>query len=176
MVAGEPYAAGDPELVALRSQRGRLMRALDEQPDAGGREQMLRALFAHFGEGSDIRSPFFCDYGFNIRIGSDSFLNFNCVLLDVAPITIGDRVQVGPAVQLLTAEHPLEAAERASGIESGHPIVVEDDVWLGGGAIVLPGVTVGRGSVVGAGSVVTADVPPGVVAVGNPCRMVRELP
>ena len=175
MLAGELYDAGDRELVAARQFAARLMRALDEQPDEGGRLLILRRLFAQFGDGSEIRSPFFCDYGANVRIGSGAFLNFNCVFLDVVPITIGDRVQVGPAVQFLTADHPLDAETRRAGLENGASITIEDDVWIGGGAIFLPGVTVGRGSVIGAGSVVTRDVAPAVVAVGNPCRVVREL-
>lgn len=175
MLAGELYDPGDPELVAARQYRARLMRALDEQPDDAGRVLILRELLAEFGEGSEIRSPFFCDYGANIRIGSGTFLNFNCVLLDVAPITIGDRVQIAPGVQLLAADHPTDLETRRGGLECGGPVTIADDVWIGGGAIVLPGVTVGRGSVIGAGSVVTRDVPGGVVALGNPCRGAPDL-
>jgi maltose O-acetyltransferase len=122
-----------------------------------------------------ITPPFSCDYGRNIRLGSAVYFNFNCVVLDVAPVTIGNHVLFGPAVQIYTAYHPLDAAERRSGIEYGKPVVLGDDVWVGGGAIVCPGVTIGAGAVIGAGSVVTRDVPPYVLAVGNPCRVLRDL-
>ena len=166
MLAGELYCAGDPELVEARARCAELMREYNRAGERG----VLRELLESLGEDSEIRPPFHCDYGWNIRIGSGCFLNFNCVLLDVVAITIGDRVQVGPAVQMLAADHPRGAAERATGLENGRPITVEDDVWIGGGAILCPGVTVGAGSVIGAGSVVTRDIPPGVVAVGSPAR------
>ena len=171
MIAGELYLAGDAELVAERARCEELTRAYN----AGGGDATLRELLGAVGKDSYIRPPFFCDYGYNITLGDNVFLNFNCVILDVVPIAIGDRVQMASAVQLLAADHPLDPAERATGRESGRPITIEDDVWLGGGAIVCPGVTVGRGSVIGAGSVVTRDIPPGVVAVGNPCRVLRVL-
>ena len=171
MVAGEMYLAGDPELVADRERCAEVMRAYN----AAGDEDVLRELIGSVGKNTYIRPPFFCDYGYNITLGDDVFLNFNCVILDVVPVTIGNRVQMASAVQLLAADHPLDAAERASGREFGRPITIEDDAWLGGGAIVCPGVTVGAGAVIGAGSVVTKDIPAGVVAVGNPCRVIREL-
>jgi maltose O-acetyltransferase len=170
MLAGELYLAGDPELVAERARADELLRLFNRDHD----QAVLRALLGSIGEDSEIRAPFWCDYGYNIRVGAGVFLNFNCVLLDVVPITIGDRVQVGPGVQMLAADHPRDAEARASGRENGQPITVEDDVWLGGGVILCPGVTVGRASVVGAGSVVTRDVPAGVVAAGNPCRVIRQ--
>jgi maltose O-acetyltransferase len=171
MLAGELYVAGDPELVADRQRCEQLMRRYNTDGD----EAVLRELLASVGKEAYIRPPFFCDYGYNITLGDNVFVNFNCVFLDVVPITIGDRVQMASAVQLLPADHPLHAVERASGREFGSPIAIEDDVWLGGGAIVCPGVTIGRGSVIGAGSVVTKDIRAGVVAVGNPCRVIREL-
>jgi maltose O-acetyltransferase len=171
MLAGEMYLAGDPELVADRERCEQLMRAYN----AGGEESVLRGLIGSVGKETYIRPPFFCDYGYNITLGDNVFMNFNCVILDVVPVTIGDRVQVASAVQLLAADHPLDPVERASGREFGSPITIEDDVWLGGGAIVCPGVTIGARAVLGAGSVVTKDIPPGVVAVGNPCRVLREL-
>ena len=171
MLAGELYYAGDPELVEERARCERLMRDYNERGDIG----VLRELIGALGTESYIRPPFFCDYGYNVRLGDHVFMNFNCVMLDVVAITLGDRVQVASAVQFLAADHPLDVAERASGRESGQPISVEDDVWLGGGAILCPGVTVGRGSVIGAGSVVTRDIPAGVLAVGNPCRVLRKL-
>jgi maltose O-acetyltransferase len=169
MLAGELYVPADPELLEERRRCERLMRDYN----ADGDERVLRELLGSIGSGSSIRPPFFCDYGYNISLGDEVFLNFNCVMLDVVPITLGDRVQVASAVQFLAADHPLDATERASGRESGRPITVEDDVWLGGGAILCPGVTIGRGSIIGAGSVVTHDVPAGVVAAGNPCRVLR---
>jgi maltose O-acetyltransferase len=175
MVAGELYYAGDPELVADRARCERLLRAFNSQPDEDARLRVLGELLGGIGRSSYIRPPFFCDYGFNIRLGDGVFLNFNCVILDVVPVTIGDRVQIASAVQILAADHPLDVATRAAGLENGRPITIEDDAWIGGGAILCPGVTVGRGSVIGAGSVVTRDIPPGVVAVGNPCRVLREL-
>jgi maltose O-acetyltransferase len=171
MLAGELYAPADPELLEERRRCERLMRDYN----ADGDERVLRELLGSIGSGSSIRPPFFCDYGYNISLGDEVFMNFNCVMLDVVPITLGDRVQVASAVQFLAADHPLDATERASGRESGRPITVEDDVWLGGGVILCPGVTVGRGSVIGAGSVVTKDIPPSVVAVGNPCHVLRDL-
>ena len=175
MLAGELYDAGDPELVADRARSERLTRAFNDAQDLDARLRTLRELLRGLGDESEIRPPFYCDYGDNIRLGSGVFLNFACVLLDVVAITIGDRVQIGPAVQLLAADHPLDVATRASKLENGRPIAIEDDAWIGGGAIVVPGVTIGRGSVVGAGSVVTRNVPAGVVAAGNPCRVIRDL-
>lgn len=175
MLAGELYLAGDPELVALRADCARLLDELNRTVDPSARTETLRRLFAAFGDESEIRSPFFCDYGSNISIGSGVFLNFNCVILDVVAVTIGDRTQVGPAVQMLAADHPIDRQGRRDMLESGRPVTIGEDVWIGGGAMFLPGVTVGAGSVIGAGSVVTRDIPAGMVAVGNPCRVIREL-
>lgn len=133
------------------------------------RELLLERL-ATVGEGAMIRPPFHCDYGFNISLGANVFFNFNCVILDVVEVTIGDKTQIGPGVQILAADHPRDAAERASGFEFGRPIRIGCNVWIGGGAIVLPGVTIGDSAVIGAGSVVTRDVPAGVTAFGNPVR------
>jgi maltose O-acetyltransferase len=171
MLAGELYHAGDPELVADRERCERLMREYNARGDSA----VLRDLLGALGENSYIRPPFFCDYGFNITLGDNVFLNFNCVILDVVAVTIGNRVQMASAVQILAADHPLDAETRATGLENGHPITIDDDAWIGGGAILCPGVTVGCGSVIGAASVVTRDIPPGVVAVGNPCRVLRKL-
>jgi len=175
MLAGELYRAGDPELVADRARCERLQRAFNFEPDEDGRERVLRELLGGLGSSSYIRPPFFCDYGYNITLGDGVFLNFNCVVLDVVAVTIGDRTQIASAVQILAADHPLDVGTRASGLENGRAIAIEADVWIGGGAILCPGVTVGQGSVIGAGSVVTRDIPAGVVAVGNPCRILREL-
>jgi maltose O-acetyltransferase len=143
-------------------------------PDA--RRRILGELLGSLGEETVIRPPFYCDYGRHTHIGARTFANFGLVALDVAPIRIGDDVQIGPNVQLLTPTHPLEAEPRRDKWEAAAPITVEDNVWLGGGVIVCPGVTIGENTVVGAGSVVTRDLPPDVVAVGSPARAVRPLP
>jgi maltose O-acetyltransferase len=174
MLAGELYRAADPELVADRARCERLQGEFNSQPEADARERVLRELLGGLGTSSYIRPPFFCDYGYNITLGDGVFLNFNCVVLDVVAVTIGDRAQIGSAVQILAADHPLDVETRASGLENGRPIAVEEDVWIGSGAILCPGVTIGRGSVIGAGSVVTRDIPPDAVAVGNPCRVLRS--
>jgi maltose O-acetyltransferase len=132
-------------------------------------------LFGEFGEGSVVMAPFQCDYGYNIRIGRNGFVNYDCVFLDCAPITIGDDVQIGPAVQLYTATHPVDAAIRRAGPEYALPITIGSGVWIGGGSIVLPGVNIGANTLIGAGSVVTRDIPAGVVAAGNPCRVLRSV-
>ncbi len=136
---------------------------------------MLLELFAAFGTGAVLKPPFRCDYGSNISIGEETFINYDCVFLDCNRITIGRDVQIAPRVQIYTATHPLDAATRRSKLEFALPVVVEDGAWLGGGAIVCPGVTIGENTVVGAGSVVTRDLPAGVLAVGNPCRVLRSL-
>jgi len=176
MLAGGPYAADDPDLVSRRRHCQAVLRefnTLPEQPLAG---TVLGELFGSVGERTYLQAPFICDYGFNISIGRSSFINFGGIVLDSSPVTIGDHVQIATGVQLLTAEHPLDPAERRAGIELNRPITIEDGVWIGGGAIVCPGVTIGRDSVIGAGSIVTRDIEPGVLAVGNPCRVVRALP
>ena len=143
------------------------------QPDA--RNALIRDLFGSIGEPFEIEPPLHVDYGINIHIGDGFYANASCVLLDVAPIHIGSQTMLAPAVQLLTATHPVDAAERVSGRELGHSIRIGDRVWLGGGVIVCPGVTIGNDVVVGAGAVVISDLPDGVVAVGNPARVVRTL-
>jgi maltose O-acetyltransferase len=165
MLAGELYRAGDPQLVAERRRCRELLRRLPDDP------AVLDELLGHRGEHAEVVSPFACDYGYNISLGAHAFVNFNCVFLDPAPITIGERAQIGPGVQLLTADHPLDAETRREGLENAKPISIGAGAWLGGGVIVLPGVRVGEESVIGAGSVVTRDVPPGALAVGNPARV-----
>jgi len=178
MLAGELYDPRDPELAGARRRARLLCTALnatrDDEPEK--RAEFLRELIPNTGAGLELEPPFFCDYGQNITLGDRVFLNFNCVILDVAPVSIGSRVMFGPAVQLYSATHPLIAKERSSGRELGKPIVIGDDVWLGGGTIVCPGVRIGARAVIGAGSVVTKDVPEGMLAVGNPCRVVRAIP
>lgn len=178
MLSGELYDPRDPELVALRRRARLICTALNATRDdeSEKRAALLGELIPHAGAGLELEPPFFCDYGANITLGDKVFMNFNCVILDVAPVSIGSRVMFGPAVQLYAATHPLNARERSSGRELGKPIVIEDDVWLGGGSIVCPGVRIGARAVIGAGSVVTKDVPEGMLAVGNPCRVVRPIP
>jgi maltose O-acetyltransferase len=177
MLAGELYRSADPELVEDVQRAQRLLREYNAIPfgDTGTAMALLRRLLGSVGDGTVIRPFFACDYGYNIRLGINAFINFNCVFLDCAPIEIGDNLQMGPAVQMYTAAHPLEADVRRSGLEYARPIRIGHDAWIGGGAIILPGVTIGDGSVVGAGSVVVHDVPPASVVVGNPARIVRTL-
>jgi maltose O-acetyltransferase len=177
MTAGEPYQGSDPVLVADRDRAYRITRRLNDLPTGSevARREVLTELLGTLGEGAAIVPPLRVDYGYNVHLGARSFVNFDAVLLDVAPITIGADCQIGPRVQLLTAAHPIDPAERATLWEWGAPITLEDGVWLGGGVIVLPGVTIGAGTVVGAGAVVTRDLPAGVVAVGNPARVLRPI-
>ena len=176
MLAGDLYIADDE--IAREIHAGMaLTDALNATPasDPEGRRQLLTELLGSYGEGAEIRSPFFCEYGHQIRIGSGTFANFGLTVLDVATVTIGEDVQIGPHVQLLTATHPLEPGPRRDKWEYAKPIVIADNVWLGGGVIVCPGVTIGQNTVVGAGSIVTKDLPPDVLAVGAPARVVRSL-
>lgn len=175
MLRGEQYDSRDPGLVAARFEARRLCARLSalDPADADGRDAVLGALLGAVGPGSWVESPFFCDYGAQIRLGARGFVNMACVFLDAAPITLGDDVQLGPAVQLLTSDHPRDAGERAAGLESARPITIGDRAWLGGGVIVLPGVEIGRDSVIGAGSVVTRSLAAGVLAAGNPCQVIR---
>ena len=167
----ELYESFGPDLVAAREHAKDVLRRFNARRD----EELIRGLFGALGANAWIEPPFFCDYGANIYAGDAFYANTGCIFLDCARIEIGDRVLLGPSVQLLAATHPLDHALRAQGLEYAKPITIDDDAWLGGGAIVLPGVTIGARAVVGAGSVVTKPVPPNTVAVGNPCRVVREL-
>ena len=177
MISGAPYRASDPELVEgrLRAQELLALYNATAPRATGERTAILHELFGALGDGADIQPRFSCDYGYNIRIGTRAFINYNCVFLDCAPIEIGDDLQMGPAVQLYAATHPPDRATRAAGLEYAKPIRIGNGVWIGGGAIVLPGITIGDGCVVGAGSVVTHDLPPGSVAAGNPARIIRSL-
>ncbi len=177
MIAGDAYIADDPALTRDNLRAMGLMEVYNRSPadDPAERRRILDQLLGFFGEGSEIRPPFYCDYGYQIRMGARTFVNFGLVALDVAPITLGDDVQVGPNVQLLTPTHPTEAEPRRAKWEAAQPIIIGDNVWLGGGVIVLPGVSIGEDTVVGAGAVVTKDLPAGVVAVGNPARVIRSV-
>ncbi|MHB1134174.1 MAG: sugar O-acetyltransferase [Chloroflexota bacterium] len=177
MLAGELYIFDDPDLFAENQRALALIERFNASPAAASeaRAALLRELLGSIGAGSEIRSPLYCDYGKYISIGSGTFINFGAVLLDEAPITIGDDCQIGPNVQLLTPTHPLEPEPRREKWEAAKPIALGNNVWLGGGVIVCPGVTIGENTVVGAGSVVTKDLPANVVAVGNPARVIRHL-
>ena len=172
MLAGELYRASDPELVADHLRAQRLLEAYNvTTADEGERRlTMLRRLLGAVGDGAVIKPTFRCDYGYNVRVGRGLFVNYDCVFLDCAPIEIGDDVQIGPAVQIYTATHPLDPDVRRSGLEAASPVRIGNNVWIGGAAVLLPGITVGDDAVIGAGSVVTRDVPPGAVVVGNPAR------
>lgn len=177
MLAGELYRADDPELLAAHLRAQAILARFNSTPaDADEeRRRLLAALFSKFGEGTVLKPSLRCDYGFNISIGERSFINFDCVLLDCNRIEIGIEVQFAPGVHIYTATHPLVAEQRRSGVEYALPVVIGDGVWLGGGTIVCPGVTIGANTVVGAGSVVVRDIPAHVLAVGNPCCVVRQL-
>lgn len=177
MMAGELYAPADPELVALHRRAMRLCRVFNQTPAEEPERQraVLEDLFDAFGEKSEIVAPFQCDYGVNIRLGRGVFVNFNAVFLDCNWITIGDHTMLGPAVQVYAADHPRDAKTRSSGRELGRPITIGRHVWIGGGSIICPGVSIGDNTTIGAGSVVTRDIPANVVAAGNPCRVLRTL-
>lgn len=176
MLDGRLYDPLDPELTAARHRARALCKALNEvrSDDLPARARIIQELIPGAGN-AWIEPPFFCDYGSNISLGEKVFFNFNCVILDVAHVRIGARVLFGPAVQVYAATHPLRAEERASGLELGRAVEIGDDVWIGGGAVICPGVRIGARSVIGAGSVVIADIPEDVLAAGNPCRVLRSL-
>ena len=177
MLAGDLYIADDPDSLA------EYRRAVDLQTryaaayveDVEASRSILEELLGHLGPDATVRPPLFVDYGTRVRIGARTFVNYGLTALDVAPITIGDDCQIGPHVQLLTPTHPVEPQPRRDKLEAARPITIGDNVWLGGGVIVLPGVTIGDNAVVGAGAVVTRDLPANVVAVGNPARVIQRL-
>ena len=177
MLSGGLYDAGDPILKRERLRARELCHRLNSLPPETFEKERRYLTEQLLGKTSDlyITPPFQCDYGTNISVGTNVYFNFNCVVLDVAKITIGDNVLFGPNVQLLTASHPVNALERRGGLEFAREIEIGDDVWIGGGAILCPGVKIGEGAVIGAGSVVTKDVPPNVVVAGNPCKVIKNL-
>ncbi|HEY3742996.1 MAG TPA: sugar O-acetyltransferase [Bryobacteraceae bacterium] len=176
MLAGELYDALDPDLVASRNRARDLCQTLNatRESDQEVRRDLLNQLFGKGGDTVWMQPPFYCDYGWNIELGERVFFNFNCIVLDVCRVRIGDFTLFGPGVQILTPVHPLEAELRRHQ-EYGKPIDIGSDVWVGGGALILPGVRIGSKTVIGAGSVVTRDIPGGVFAAGNPCRVIREI-
>ncbi|WP_434598985.1 sugar O-acetyltransferase [Streptomyces sp. A5-4] len=177
MLAGDLYIADDPDILEAQRRAVRLaaryLAAYAEDPDAA--QPLVAELLGGLGAGAHIRPPLYVDYGSYITVGEDTFINYNLTALDVAPITIGRDCQIGPNVQLLTPTHPVEPEPRRDKLEAARPITIGDNVWLGGGSIVLAGVTIGDNSVIGAGAVVTKDVPANVVAVGNPARVIRSI-
>jgi maltose O-acetyltransferase len=176
MLAGELYDPLDPELVLARERARDLCQDLNatREKDQEVRRRILLELFGKGGESVWMQPPFYCDYGSNILLGERVFFNFNCIVLDVCLVKIGDFALFGPAVQIYTATHPMNAEQRRKH-EFAKPIEIGSDVWVGGGAIICPGVKIGSKAVIGAGCVVTGDIPDGVIAVGNPCRVIREI-
>jgi maltose O-acetyltransferase len=177
MLDGDPYRADDAELLADYAAAQGVLAEFNaiRADDLPALARSLARLLGSFGAGAMIKPPFRCDYGRHIRVGARSFANYGCVFLDCAAIDIGAEVQIGPGVHLYTATHPLEAASRRSGLESARPVRIGDGVWLGGRSVVCPGVSIGANTVVGAGSVVVRDLPEGVLAAGNPARVIRRL-
>jgi len=177
MLAGELYDPLDQQLTKERLQTRLLIKELNDtrEDQTEERARVLKKLIPNAGADLWLQPPFYCDYGYNIAAGEKVFFNFNCVVLDVTRVTIGSRTLFGPNVQIYTATHPLNHQERAAGLEYAKPIVIGEDVWVGGSAIICPGVSIGDRSVVGAGSVVTKDIPADVFAAGNPCKVIRSL-
>lgn len=175
MIRGDLYDPRDAELTAARGHARQLLALLNAPSSDQARAQFLGQLLGSVGVDLWVEPPFLCDYGFNIHVGEQVYVNFNCVILDPAEVRIGSRTLLGPGVQVYTASHPLDAEQRRSGLEMARPVTIGEDVWLGGNVVVLPGVAIGSRSTIGAGSVVTADVPDDVLAAGNPCRVVRHL-
>ena len=175
MLAGETYNCLDPDLEAERQKTKELLRLYNLTEAVPEQQTILQQLLGQIGQNSIIEPPFYCSYGQNIYIGDRVFLNVMCTILDCNEVHIGHHVMIGPAVQIYTAAHLLQAEPRIQGWEVAKPIVIEDNVWIGGGAILLPGVSIGRNAVVGAGAVVSRSVPANTVVVGNPARVIREI-
>jgi maltose O-acetyltransferase len=177
MLRGEPYLANDPALLEERRQCRLVCERFNAISfgDGPARRAVLHELLGALGEGAEVMAPFECDYGYHISVGARTFINYGAVILDGARVTIGDDVQIGPSVQLLTALHPIDPTERRRGTETAKPVTIGDGAWLATGVIVLPGVSIGADAVVGAGSVVTRDVPAGHLGFGNPCRVIRQI-
>lgn len=177
MLSGELYNASDEELSRERLKARLLIKELNDskEDEVNKRAEITKALIPDSGDNLCLQPPFYCDYGSNMKIGNNVFFNFNCVVLDVAQVIIGQRTKMGPNVQIYTATHPMDYKERATGLESGKAISIGEDVWIGGSAIICPGVTIGDRTVIGSGSVVTKDIPSDVFAAGNPCIVIRVL-
>jgi len=177
MLAGKLYNALDEELTSERTAARLLIKKLNNgsEEDTTERAEILKQLIPNSGKNLWLQPPFYCDYGYNITVGDGVFFNFNCVVLDVVEVKIGSRTLFGPNVQIYTATHPTNYKERATGLEFAKPITIGEDVWVGGNAVICPGVTIGNRTIIGAGSVVTQNIPSGVLAAGNPCRVIRQL-
>ncbi len=177
MLAGEMYNPLDSQLVKERLEARMLFQQINttREDKKQERDAMCYKLFGKAGKGLWIEPPFYCDYGYNIQVGEDVFLNFDCCILDVMPVILGDRVMLGPKVQIYTATHPLNAKARSSGVEFAKAITIGNDVWIGGGAIICPGVTIGNGVVVGAGAVVTKNIPDNTFVGGNPAKHIKSI-
>lgn len=177
MLSGELYNALDPELSGERLHARLLLKELNDlrEDEEEKRRKIIGELIPGAGASLWLQPPFYCDYGTNIITGDNVFFNFNCVVLDVMQVKIGNRTLIGPNVQIYAATHPMDSMERARGLEYGKPVTIGEDAWIGGSAVICPGVTIGDRSVIGAGSVVTKDIPPDVFAAGNPCRVIRSL-
>lgn len=177
MLSGGLYSATDPELSEERLRARRMLKELNDSPEdeQEKRKRVISELIPNSGVNLWLQPPFYCDYGTNLCIGDNVFFNFNCVVLDVMRVEVGSRTLIGPNVQIYTATHPMNHLERAAGLEYARPVTIGQDVWIGGSAVICPGVTIGDRSVIGAGSVVTKDIPPDVFAAGNPGRVIREL-
>jgi len=177
MIAGLDYNPYDKELIEGRKNARKLLSELSSIPyeNESERKKIFRSLFAKTGDDFFIENTFICDYGYNIYWGENAYANFNCIFLDAAPIYIGRNVMLAPSVKIFTATHPIDHETRNSGIEFAKPITIKDNVWIGGGAIINPGVTIGENTVIGSGSVVTKDIPANVVAAGNPCSIIRQI-
>ena len=177
MLAEDLYRASSPELREDARKSRQLTRLFNETTEEQQeyRKTLLKEMFKATGENIYIEPPFRCDYGTNTTIGNNFYANFDCVFLDVAPIVIGENVMFGPKVNLLTPGHPIDAVIRNSGLEFGKKITIGDNVWIGGNAVVNPGVTIGNNTIIGSGSVVTKDIPDNVIAAGNPCKIIREI-
>ena len=177
MIAGEMYDPLDKQLIEDRLQARKLIKMLNgiNEDETENMMQILKKLIPNAGTGLWLQPPFYCDYGYNLLVGEKVFFNFNCVVLDVTTVIIGSRTMFGPNVQIYTATHPIQSGERASGLEYAKPITIGEDVWVGGSAVICPGVTIGDRSVIGAGSVITKDIPADVFAAGNPCKVIRQI-
>jgi maltose O-acetyltransferase len=177
MLANEPYLASDPELKSLYQKAQSLLYTFNfSHPDENEkRHEVIQSLFGSIGQGFVIQPPFRCDYGCHIYAKENLYINYDCIILDCNKVYLGNNVLLAPRVQIYTAYHPLDPEIRRTGLEMAAPIAIGDDVWIGGGAIICPGVTIGSGTTIGSGSIVTKDIPANVVAVGNPCRAIKEL-
>ncbi len=178
MLLGEPYLANDEALLAERKRCRLIVERFNATSfgETETRRAILAELLGELGEGAEVMAPFQCDYGYQISVGARTFINYGAIVLDAATVTVGDDVQIGPGVQLLTALHPLESEPRRRGVETAAPVSIGDGAWLATGVIVLPGVNIGADAVVGAGSVVTNDLPAGHLCFGNPCQVIRQIP